>query len=215
MSKKVIIGLVTVTIVVASGVFVYAYRDQLLPKAKDRDNKMTESVETSKKPMDPTKHDFIDVDFARKMIVHNQQGIVVADMAKERAVNEKVRLLATSISKELSTETQQYINWLTDWKETYFNLSDFPEMEGHDMYPTYSGMASVGELEKFKKATGNSIDEQFLSLMLAHHEGAKEMANSIALEEMQFGKMIDLKTKTLKRQTEEIKTMKQLQVKGE
>ncbi len=215
MSKKVIIGLVTVAIVLVLCALLYAYRDQLFPKATDRDSMMTGSLESSKKPIDPTKHDVIDADFARKMIVHNQQGIQIADIAKERAVNEKVSSVATSISKELSTEIQQYVSWLSDWDETYFNLSDFPEMEGHDMYPTYPGMASVGELDKLKKATGDSIDEQFLSLMIRHHEGANEMANSIAFEKMQFGQMIDLKTKTLKRQTEEMKTMKQLQIKGE
>lgn len=173
------------------------------------------SANTSKKTVNPKEHSYTDADFAKKMIVHNQQGMQMADIAKERAVSQEVRQVAATISKELSAETQQYINWLTGWKETYFNLSDFPEMDGHDMYPTHPGMASLGDLEKLKAASGYSVDEQFLSLMIKHHEGADEMANSIAFKEMQFGQMIDLKTRTLRRQAEELQTMKQLQVKGE
>jgi uncharacterized protein (DUF305 family) len=153
----------------------------------------------------------MDADFAKKMIVHNQQGIQIADLAKERATNGQVRAVAAAISTELSAETEQYIAWLTEWKEVYLNLSDFPQMEGHDMYPTYPGMASLGELDALKGATGSSVDEQFLRLMVKHHEGADEMAKSIPVETMQFGKMIELRAKALKRQAEEVQTMKQLQ----
>ena len=215
MNRKVMIRLIIAAVIAALGIFIYAYRDQLFPKVTVPDNKVTESTKTSEKPVDPTKHDFMDVDFAKKMIVHNQQGIQMADIAKEHAVSEPVRRVAATISSELSADTQRYVGWLTDWKEPYFNLADFPEMDGHDMYPTHPGMASLGELEKLKAATGYSVDEQFLNLMIKHHEGADEMANSIAFKEMQFGQMIDLKTRTLKRQAEELQTMKQLQVKGE
>jgi uncharacterized protein (DUF305 family) len=80
------------------------------------------------------------------MIVHNQQGVQMADIAKKNATSEEVRQLAALISEELSSNTKKYTDWLNEWKETYFNLSDFPEMEGHDMYPTHPGMASLSDL---------------------------------------------------------------------
>lgn len=170
----------------------------------------------NEKAVNPKEHSYTDVDFAQKMIVHNQQGIQMADIAKKNVTSEEVRQIAARISEELSTDTKQYIDWLTEWKETYFNLSDFPEMEGHDMYPTQPGMASLGELRALETATGASVDEQFLRLMVAHHEGANEMASdNLAFRNMQFGQMIDFKTKTLKRQAEEIQTMKQLQTNEE
>jgi len=178
-------------------------------------DKVTHPIGKSEEKANPKEHNYTDVDFAQKMIVHNQQGIQIADVAKKNATSEEVRQLAASVSEGLSNNTKQYIGWLSEWNEKYFNLSDFPQMDGHDMYPTHPGMASLGELEKLKKATGNAVDEQFLSLMIKHHEGANEMANSIAFERMQFGQMVDLKTKTLKRQAEEIQTMKQLEAKGE
>ncbi|OYW43809.1 hypothetical protein B7Z28_00630 [Candidatus Saccharibacteria bacterium 32-45-3] len=176
-------------------------------------NKTTQSVGESKKPSNPNGHSYIDIDFARKMIVHNQQGIQMADIAKKNAASAQVRQLATSISEELSNNTKQYIDWLTKWKETYFNLSDFPEMEGHDMYPTHPGMASLSDLSALESAAGNSVDTLFLRLMIAHHEGANEMATEGYFKEMQFGQMISLKDETLKQQTEEVQTMKQLQTK--
>lgn len=166
----------------------------------------------NEKAVNPKEHSYTDVDFAQKMIVHNQQGIQMADIAKKNTTSEEVRQVATHISEELSTGTKQYIDWLTEWNETYFNLSDFPQMEGHDMYPTNPGMASLGELRALETATGASADKQFLRLMVAHHEGANEMASdNLAFRNMQFGKMLELKDTTLKRQAEEIRTMKQLQ----
>jgi uncharacterized protein (DUF305 family) len=166
------------------------------------------------KTLDPTEHTYMDVDYARKMIVHNQQGVKMADIAKESAVSEEVRSLAARISSELSVNTERYINWLKEWNEPYFNLSDYPEMDGHDMYPTDPGMASLTELSALETATSGSVDELFLRLMIAHHEGAAEIAKGLGYEKMQFGQIISLKNETLKKQAEEIQAMKQLEIKG-
>ena len=176
-------------------------------------SKTTQAASKSKKPSNPNEHSYMDVDFARKMIVHNQQGVQMADIAKKNATSEEVRQLAALISEELSSNTKKYTDWLNEWKETYFNLSDFPEMEGHDMYPTHPGMASLSDLSALESAAGNSVDTLFLRLMIAHHEGANEMATEGYFKEMQFGQMISLKDETLKQQTEEVQTMKQLQTK--
>lgn len=177
-------------------------------------SKTTQAASKSKKPSNPNEHSYIDVDFARKMIVHNQQGVQMADIAKKNATSEEVRQLAALISEELSSNTKKYIDWLNDWKETYFNLSDFPEMEGHDMYPTHPGMASLGDLKALESATGSLVDELFLRLMITHHEGANEMSKLGYLDDMQFGQMISLKNETLKKRAEEVRIMKQLQAKG-
>ena len=177
-------------------------------------SKTTQAASKSKKPSNPNEHSYIDVDFARKMIVHNQQGVQMADIAKKNATSEEVRQLAALISEELSSNTKKYIDWLNDWKETYFNLSDFPEMEGHDMYPTHPGMASLGDLKALESATASLVDELFLRLMITHHEGANEMSKLGYLDDMQFGQMISLKNETLKKRAEEVRIMKQLQAKG-
>lgn len=208
------IAIITAAVLVIGGATLGWWLLQNQPASAPK-NKMTQSTGKTTKTVDPNEHSYTDVDFAQKMIIHNQQGIQIADIAKKNAASEEVRQIAASISEELSTSTKQYIDWLTEWKETYFNLSDFPEMEGHDMYPTGSGMASLGDLNTLESATGNSVDKLFLRLMIAHHEGMAEMADSIAFKKMQFGQMISLKNDTLKKQAEEVRTMKQLQTKGE
>lgn len=103
--------------------------------------------------------------------------------------------MAALISEELSSNTKKYTDWLNDWKETYFNLSDFPEMEGHDMYPTHPEMASLSDLRELESATGSSVDKLFLRLMVTHHEGANEISNAEYLKSMQFGQMITSRTR--------------------
>ena len=205
LSALIVLGLAGLTV----GWLVLNNRPASAPK-----DQTTQRVSKSEKKADPEEHNFTDVDFARKMIVHSQQGIQIADIAKKNATNEEVRQLAASISDELSSNTKKYIGWLNGWKETYFNLSDFPEMEGHDMYPTHPGMASLSDLGALESATGGSVDELFLQLMIAHHEGANEMSKLGYLDNMQFGQMISLKNETLKKQADEVRAMKQLQAKG-
>lgn len=182
--------------------------------ASARKDEMTQRVSKSEKKANPEEHNFTDVDFARKMIVHNQQGIQIADIAKKNATSEEVRQLSASISEELSSNAKKYTDWLNEWKETYFNLSDFPEMEGHAMYPTLPGLASLSDLRELESATGSSVDKLFLRLMITHHEGANEISNAEYLKGMQLGQIINLKNRTVKKQTEEIQIMKQLQAKG-
>lgn len=209
--RKIVVGMI---IVLAVGAVAIGWWFSQNRPASAPESKPAPSASKSEKPANPNEHNYMDTDFAKKMIVHNQQGVQMADIAKKNASDDKVRQLAVRISDELTSDTKQYINWLTEWKETYFNLSDFPEMEGHDMYPTLPGMASLSDLRELESATGSSVDKLFLRLMIAHHEGANEISNAEYLKGMQFGQMINFKNKTVKKQTEEIQTMKQLQAKG-
>lgn len=166
-----------------------------------------------KENLDPKEHNFADIDFAKKMIIHSQQGIQMAEIAHENATDEEVRQLVAAIRINLVSNNAYYKSWLVEWKEEYLDLSYFPEVEGHDSYPTHPGMASLRDLRALENATGSLVDELFLRLMIAHHEGAAEIAG-MASERMQYGEMVSLKNKTLNNQSEEVERMKQLQNKG-
>ena len=148
--RKIVVAIAVVLII--AGVSLGWWFLQSHPTSTHKKNQPSPSANKNEKPANPNEHSYMDIDFARKMIVHNQQGIQMADIAKKNAQSEQVRQLAASISEELSNDTKQYIDWLTVWKETYFNLSDFPQMEGHDMYPTHPGMASLGDLRALESA---------------------------------------------------------------
>jgi len=69
-------------------------------------------------------------------------------------------------------------------------------------------MLTDSQIEQLKTSTGKDFDRQFLSSMIAHHEGAVDMVGMIEsssdLKLRDFGKQINLS------QTDEIEVMKQL-----
>lgn len=212
MNKKVIISLIVVA-VAALAVGVYVYRDQLFPKMKPPTSAVNQAqADKPVEPADPTKYNFMDADFAKQMVIHNQQGMQLASLAREKSSSQAVIEIANKINQGLSTDTDQYIAWLNEWKEPYLDLKDFPQMDGHDMYPTHPGMATFTEISSLESLGGSEFDQRFLEMMIQHREGAEQMAK---YQNLQFGKMIELKDSAIKRQAEEVQTMKQLQVKGE
>lgn len=143
------------------------------------------------KPLDPTKHDFFDVDFAQKMIVHHQQAIEMTDAALASSTNQDIRAMATDMRKQQVEAESRYKTWLDGWDETYTDLADFPQTDGHDMYPSYPGLVSAASLGKLKSATGSDVDRLFIELMKEHHQGGiqtGEMSNKL-----QYGKLIEFK----------------------
>ncbi len=166
-------------------------------------------VSSNQNKPDPNKHDFSDVDFSRKMIVHNQQAIEMTEAILAVSTNQAVREIAAEIQQEQKSTENQYKNWLGEWNETYTNLSDFPEMDGHDMYPTYLGLASATNMAALKTATGSDADRLFISLMIAHHEGA--IQDSGVVSDLQYGKLIEFKNKSLTSYKNYIKRLEDLQ----
>ena len=103
--RKIVITIVTVLVIggAAFGWWLLQNQPASVPKSKT-----TQAASKSKKPSNPNEHSYMDVDFARKMIVHNQQGVQMADIAKKNATSEEVRQLAALISEELSSNTKKY-----------------------------------------------------------------------------------------------------------
>ena len=143
------------------------------------------------------------------MIVHNQQAIEMTETILATSTNQAVRDIASDIQQEQQSAEEQYKSWLGEWNETYTNLSDFPEMDGHDMYPTYLGLARATDMAILKAATGNDADRLFIRLMIAHHEGAIQGDGTSSL--LQYGKLIEFKNKSLTSYKNDIKRLEDLQ----
>lgn len=172
-------------------------------------DKTPASIQKHSPAPDPSKHSFDDVDFSRKMIVHNQQAIEMTEAILATSTNQAVRDIASDIQREQQSAEEQYKSWLGEWNETYTNLSDFPEMDGHDMYPTYLGLATATDMAMLKAATGNDADRLFIRLMIAHHEGATQGDGTSSL--LQYGKLIEFKNKNLTSYKNDIKRLEDLQ----
>lgn len=110
-----------------------------------------------------------DVMFAQMMIPHHQQAVDIGTLAETRAENSDVKTLAAEIKSEQGPEISQMKTWIE-------SAGAGMEMD-HEM--PMSGMLSESDLAALSKATGVNFDRLFLSSMIAHHEGAIQMASMV------------------------------------
>ena len=137
--------------------------------------------------------------FLQMMIPHHQQAIVISDLAISISKNEDILKLANQIKGAQDPEIDQMKSWL--------KAAGLGEDPGHSMH-AMAGMLTDSQLEQLKNSTGKDFDRQFLSGMIAHHQGAVEMVrmieNSSDLKLRDFGEQIN------QTQSSEIAVMKQL-----
>jgi uncharacterized protein (DUF305 family) len=145
-------------------------------------------------------HNGTDTMFAQGMIPHHAQAVAMSEMMlKKQGIDARVAALAGRIKAAQGPEIDRMNGWLKRWNEP----SQMPG--GHVM----SGMLGDDELKKLDAATGAEAGKLFLTQMIAHHEGAVEMANA----EVRGGKdpeAIGLAKDVAASQTDEIKEMKEL-----
>jgi len=118
-----------------------------------------------------------DVTFAQQMIPHHEQAIDMALVAQERAENAQVRELAAAIEEAQGPEIATMTGWLEAWGEDVpaeTGGMDHGGMSTDDM----PGMMSDQEMDSLAAMSGAAFDEMFLTMMIAHHEGAIEMART-------------------------------------
>lgn len=120
-------------------------------------------------------HNDDDTQFAQMMIIHHEGAIEMADLALERADSQEVRSLAEEISAAQGPEIQEMTSWLEDWgEETSPPEHDAMDHEGMDM----EGMSQEEAMAELESLSGTEFDRRFLEVMIAHHRGAVEMAET-------------------------------------
>jgi uncharacterized protein (DUF305 family) len=116
-----------------------------------------------------------DVAFAEHMSVHHQQAVVMSALAAERAADPRVKDLAATIEAAQSPEIATMAGWLSAWGRPPAATDDGHGTTGHESMP---GMMSAADMTKLAESTGKAFDNLFLTMMIAHHEGAVTMAES-------------------------------------
>lgn len=116
-----------------------------------------------------------DVMFAQMMIPHHEQAIEMSDIALDPTVGagEQVRELATEIKGAQDPEITQMKDLLTAWAQP---LTADGDMDHSSMM---GGMMTADELTQLGKKVGPEFDAAWASAMIAHHEGAIEMAETV------------------------------------
>ncbi|BCJ58698.1 DUF305 domain-containing protein [Micromonospora endophytica] len=113
-----------------------------------------------------------DVMFAQMMIPHHEQALEMAELAATRASDPEVTQLAAQIKDAQAPEMAQMGSWLTQWGaplpsgDGHGTGHDAPDM-GHEM----PGMMSDADMARLAAVSGTEFDRQFLTMMIAHHEG--------------------------------------------
>jgi uncharacterized protein (DUF305 family) len=116
-----------------------------------------------------------DVMFAQMMIPHHEQAIEMADIALDplSGASDAVKSLATRIKAAQDPEITKMKSFLTSWKE---RLTPDSSMDHGD---SMSGMLSADAMKKLSSLRGADFDREWMNGMIAHHEGAIEMAKDV------------------------------------
>lgn len=122
-------------------------------------------------------HNAADVTFAQGMIPHHRQALEMSGLAATRASSAEVKTLAREISTAQDPEIRTLSGWLTSWGEQV-PAPDADPHAGHGAGHGMSGMMSDDDMERLRTSSGAAFDRAFLSLMVEHHEGAVEMAET-------------------------------------
>lgn len=154
-------------------------------------------------------HNDADATFARDMIPHHEQAIVMSDIIlAKQDIDPRVIDLANQIKAAQGPEIATMQEWLTQWG------GEAPSgHEGHDMGGDMGadhaamGMMSEEQLEQLRQAQGADASRQFLTGMIAHHEGAVAMAQS-EVDNGQAEEAVHLAHEIIETQQREIDTMK-------
>ena len=162
-------------------------------------------------------HNEADVTFAQQMIPHHQQAIEMADLAESRAESQEVKELAADIKAAQGPDIETLTGWLEDWDEEVpdADMSDMSGMDhsGMDMSSDGSsgmtGMMSEEDMTALEAASGADFDQMWLTMMIEHHQGAIEMAQTEQTEG-EFDAAVELAEEIESAQTAEIAMMQDL-----
>lgn len=171
-----------------------------------------EPESTSTVPNDAEFND-ADVAFATDMIPHHAQALQMVDLTIGRELSPEVQTLAEGILAAQGPEIQTMTAWLTAWDQPipetprdHANAEgDHSEME----MPDLPGMMGAEEMAALEAATGPEFENMWVSAMIAHHEGAIEMAQT-QQDDGKFPEAIELAATIEAGQRAEVETMEQL-----
>ncbi|WEO77801.1 DUF305 domain-containing protein [Cryobacterium sp. SO2] len=136
--------------------------------------------------------------FARDMQVHHLQGAELAMIIRDRTDDVDVRRLAYDIALTQSQQAGQLYGWLTEWNlsqagpepsmtwmtrpgrsgSTHAHDAGDSSAGAHTPGDPMPGLATDDQIAELTAASGVAAERTFLTLMIAHHRGAVEMAEA-------------------------------------
>ena len=117
--------------------------------------------------------------FARDMKTHHAQAVEMALITRDRTTDESLKFLLIDMILTQQNQIGQMESWLNVWKLPLG--SDQPAMAwmGHPTTGLMPGMATDEQIAQLSTLPEREMVIQFMTLMIAHHQSAVEMANAI------------------------------------
>lgn len=113
-----------------------------------------------------------DVRFMQGMIAHHAQAIYMSQMAAAHRATPRVLKLANKISQSQIAEIRLMQGWLRANGQTAPDTGSWRTMQ-------MPGMLTAAQLAQLDAAHGTAFDQQFLTLMIQHHNGALRMVTDL------------------------------------
>ena len=161
-------------------------------------------------------HNDADVDFASDMIQHHAQALEMVDLTLGRELDPEVVTLTEEIRAAQAPEIEKMADWLEDWDQPVPETSrDHANAHAEDhggsaeLDTDMPGMMSAEEMDALENASGAEFQTMWLEMMIEHHEGAVEMAET-EVAEGESAKAIALAQEIIDAQEAEISTMQGL-----
>jgi len=160
--------------------------------------------------------------FLRDMQVHHAQAVEMAMLVRDRTDNPEVRQLAYDIAITQASQRGSMYGLLEAWDLPQFSPQPamtwtlLPTLDGsdddHQMEadaPGMPGMATSEQIAALTAASGDDAVRQFLTLMIAHHQGGVEMSDA-ALARTTVPQVVSMATGIQRSQSAEITVMQTL-----
>lgn len=119
-------------------------------------------------------HNEADIRFAQEMIPHHRQAVEMAALVPSHSTDPRVIDLAARIQQAQDPEITAMTGWLQAWG------APVPEGAGHSggHHGEMPGMMTDEQMAELEAAQGADFDRMWLTMMIDHHEGAVQMAQT-------------------------------------
>jgi uncharacterized protein (DUF305 family) len=170
----------------------------------DMGDDQSSSDQSSTSNGEAASHNDADVTFATDMIPHHAQAVEMANLVDGKDVDPAVQQLAADIQAAQGPEIETMTGWLEEWGAAV------PEsMEGMDMSGDMPGMMSPDDMAALAAADGADFQMMWLTMMIEHHQGAIEMAQT-EQSDGEYAPAVELAGQIESAQTAEIAQMEDL-----
>ncbi|MFT4245544.1 MAG: DUF305 domain-containing protein [Micrococcaceae bacterium] len=160
--------------------------------------------------------DAYDKSFIENMIIHHEGAVDMAKLALTKAQHQEIKDMANNIISTQTNEITQMQSWQKEWG---YKSSSAESPNGHDSHANHGGSSEESSdmsghmqsmMTDLQDKSGADFDQEFLSQMIVHHQGAIDMAAPGA-QNAKHQQVKDLTKQIVQDQSKEIRQMQQWQ----